>query len=231
MKKMIGIIAAVDSEGKSFVPQEYVHAIELSGGMAIALPYTKEIENIDRFVGLCDGFLFVGGEDIHPSLYGEEKTDLCGNIQPLRDEFESLAFGRVFASKKPILGVCRGMQFLNVAMGGSLYQDINSSIQTKLVHRQEHPHTQPSHDISIMHGTPFYGVLEEDSIAINSWHHQAVKKLGEGLAVMAQAEDGIIEAIYMPGRRYFVGVQWHPERSFDVDAKSRKIFAHFLHCC
>ena len=230
MKKMIGIIAAVDDEGQSFVRQEYVHAIEASGGMALVLPYTKEIGHIDSFITICDGFLFIGGEDVSPALYGEEKTAVCGKIQPLRDEFESVVAPRVFASKKPVLGICRGMQFINVALGGTLYQDINTSIKTELVHRQE-TYTQPAHEIKIMHGTPFYGVLDKDVIEINSWHHQAVKTLGEGLEIMAQAEDGIIEAVYMPGRRYLCGVQWHPERTFDTSENSRKIFAHFIHCC
>ena len=231
MKKIIGIIAAVGSEGKSFVLPGYVRAIEASGGMAIVLPYTKEEGNVDSFVTLCDGFLFVGGEDVNPALYGEEKTELCGEIRPLRDEFELLVASKVFASKKPVLGICRGMQFINVALGGTLYQDINASVKTEIVHRQSTPQTQSAHEIKIMHGTPFYGVLDKDVIAINSWHHQAVKTLGKGLEIMAQAEDGIIEAVYMPGRKYLCGVQWHPEVTFEVSENSRKIFAHFRHCC
>lgn len=229
--KKIGIILPIGKEEKSVLGQEYVRAVERSGGMAIALPCTENATIIDNFAALCDGFIFAGGEDVSPALYGEEITELCGEVIPQRDRFETLAFQRLFLTKKPILGICRGMQLINVLCGGSLYQDINASLQTDIAHRQTQPHSMTSHTVTIAHGTPFYGALDEEKIPVNSWHHQGIRTLGEGLSVMATADDGVIEAFYMPGRRYLCGVQWHPERCFDEEAHSRAIFKHFLLCC
>ena len=233
MKPIIGFFPLVDEDKNSLVRNDYVNAIERSGGMAVMLPYTTDTEIIDQFIALCDGFLFTGGVDINPSRYGEERSERCGKVCDYRDEAEFLAFERVFAAKeeKAILGICRGSQLINTALGGTLYQDIPSEIGTSLIHRQGEPHSAPSHEADIAEGSPLAELLGEKRIPVNSLHHQSAKKLGEELRVMARADDGVIEAAYMPSRKFLWAIQWHPEKSFDADERSRKIFKSFVNAC
>ena len=233
MRPIIGILPFVDEEKSSRVLNNYVSAVERSGGMGILLPYTTNAEIVDRFISVCDGFLFTGGVDIDPARYGEEMSERCGKICHDRDEAEFFAFKRILDSKeeKPILGICRGSQLINTALGGTLYQDIPSEIETTLIHRQGEPHSAPSHEVNITEGTPLASLFGEKRAPVNSLHHQSTKKLGEGLCIMARADDGVIEAAYMPSRKFLWAIQWHPERSFDTDERSRKIFGSFVDAC
>lgn len=134
-------------------------------------------------------------------------------------------------TSKPILAICRGAQLVNVALGGTLYQDIPSEVPTKILHKQSEPDFSPSHDVKIMNNTPLYEMMRTEQIKGNSFHHQAIKALGKGLEIMAIAEDGIIEGVYSSGKQYVRAYQWHPERLFDTDAQSRMIFEDFIHAC
>ena len=233
MRPVIGIFPLVDDDANSTVRGDYVRSIEKSGGMAVMMPYTKDKDIVDRFVSMCDGFLFTGGFDVDPSRYGEERKESCGESHLLRDEVEFLAFERVFGAdtEKPILGICRGSQLVNVALGGTLYQDIPSEIGTELIHRQGKPHSAPSHSANVEKDSPLYALLCENQIPVNSLHHQCVKDVGKGLSVMARATDGVCEALYMPSREFLWLVQWHPERSYDADTRSKKIFDCFIEHC
>ena len=230
MIPVIGILPVIE-DGKSFVLQSYVTAIERSGGLPVMLPYTQSAEAIAGFASLCDGFLYAGGVDVEPRRYGEEPLAACGAVSPLRDAIDFLAFRPLFQTKKPILGICRGAQVLNVALGGTLYQDIPSRIDTDLIHRQDEPYFSPSHEVSIKQGTPLAELLGRERIAVNSLHHQSIKAAGKGIEVMAIADDGVIEAAYLPSHPYFRLIQWHPERSYEVDGNSRRIFDEFVEAC
>ena len=231
MRPIIGVLAEIDDECNTRVQNPYIHAIEKSGGIPILFPYVSDNETIGRLVDLCDGFFFTGGADIHPKHYGEKAKESLGNLQEHRDEFEFRVFEKVIKTAKPILAICRGAQLVNIALGGTLYQDIPSELQTTISHRQSEPKFSPSHDVKIMINTPLYEMVRTAQIKVNSCHHQAIKTLGKGLEMMAVAEDGIIEAVYASGERYLRAYQWHPERLFKTDVHNRMIFEDFVHAC
>ena len=199
--------------------------------MAVLLPYTKKRELIEQFAVLCDGFLYAGGVDVDPARYGEERLEACGEISALRDEIELFAFDLLLETKKPMLGICRGAQVINVALGGTLYQDIPSQIDTELIHRQGEPYSAPAHTVTLKEGCPLAELLGQTRIAVNSLHHQAIKLPGRGLDVIAHADDGVVEAAYLPAHPYLYLIQWHPERSYEADSNSRLIFEKFVEAC
>ena len=231
MRPIIGILAEVDAERAARVQNTYVKVIEDMGGLPILLPYVEKEESFGCFAALCDGFFFSGGADLHPSRYGEEIKPMCAEIQEHRDEIEFRAFEKIIGTKKPILAICRGAQLINAALGGTLYQDIPSEISTPILHRQAEEKFEFSHGVNISKNTPLYELLEAEKIRANSFHHQAIKALGEGLRVMATADDGIIEAVYSTDYPYLRAYQWHPERLYEKDGHNRKIFEDFIAAC
>ena len=231
MKPIIAVLAEIDNEFNTRVQNPYINAIESTGGIPILFPYVSKSETVEHPVDICDGFFFTGGADIEPNRYGEEARETAGDIQKHRDEFEFNVFQRLIKTSKPILSVCRGAQLINVALGGTLYQDIPSEVETKISHRQSEPKFSPSHDIRIITDTPLYEMMRTERIKGNSFHHQAIKTLGKGLEIMAVAEDGIIEAVYSSEMQYLRAYQWHPERLIKADAQNRMIFEDFIHAC
>ena len=231
MKPIIGILAEVDNDLITKLWNFYVNALEVAGGLPIIIPYVRGAETLDAYVDMCDGFLFSGGVDIDPCHYGEETKPTCGAIQPYRDELELKMFDKVIATKKPILAICRGAQLVNVALGGTLYQDIPSEVDTAILHRQTEGKCEPSHSVNITEGTPLFDLIGERTMVANSFHHQALKELGCGLKVMAAAEDGIIEAVYLDGDHHLRAYQWHPERLQDKSTQNRMIFDDFIKAC
>lgn len=223
MKPVIGLVGAIIDNKESAMPVSYVHAIESSGGIPVVLPYLQQQDVIDQLISMCDGFFFIGGDDLDPSRYGEEKRDVCGQTRPDRDEFEFELLEAILKTGKPVLGVCRGSQLINVAFGGSLYQDMlaDSAICA--------PHNHDS--VKILENTPLHALIGQDRMFTNTIHHQAVKKLGKGLEVMAVADDGTIEATYMPGETYIRAYQWHPERLCDKSSENKLLFEDFLKAC
>lgn len=228
---LIALLAEVDDDKRSGVKNSYTEAIVAAGGAPVLIPYTESGETLDALCNACDGFFFTGGADIAPELYGEVRSVFCGAIHPLRDELELSVFRRAFALGKPILAVCRGAQLVNVALGGTLYQDIPSEIPSGILHRQTEAVTEPSHSVNILKrcGVTLFG--DAVRVCTNSFHHQAVKRLAEGLSVFATADDGVIEGFYMPGEQYLYAYQWHPERLFEKDEFNRRIFESFIAAC
>ena len=231
MRPFIGVLAEIDSELNTKVRHTYIHAIEKTGGIPILFPLVDDDETIEHLVDICDGFFFTGGVDIDPRRYGEEASKNIGEIQEHRDELEFRVFQKVIKIAKPILAICRGAQLVNVALGGTLYQDIPSEVRTNILHKQIEPVFSPSHDVRILPNTPLYEVIKTEKMTANSFHHQAIKALGKGLEIMAVAQDGIIEAVYSPGSRYIRAYQWHPERLVDTDTQNRMIFEDYIHAC
>jgi len=231
MKPIIGILAEVDNDLTTTVKNTYIKAITASGGAPILLPYTTDDESIDRFIEICDGFLFSGGADIEPERYREPPSPFCGITRPYRDELDFKTFHNVMATYKPILAICRGAQLVNVALGGTLYQDIPSEYKTEMLHRQAEPVTSPSHEVNVIPNTPLYSLTGKTRITANSFHHQAIKKLADGCKIMATADDGIIEAIYLSEKQYLRAYQWHPERLCDINDDNRMIFEDFINVC
>ena len=231
MTSIIGILAEIDNDFNTRVQPPYIKAIELAGGLPVLLPYVSEDETIDSFISICDGFFFTGGADVDPKRYDERPKATCGEIQYNRDELEFKVLEKVLNTSKPILAICRGAQLVNVALGGTLYQDIPTEIESYVLHKQCEPKDSPSHDVNVIENTPLFELARSERVKANSFHHQAIKALGNGLCVMATADDGIIEAVYSELYPYLRAYQWHPERLFDFDSLNHAVFEDFIRAC
>lgn len=228
-RPIIGVMPLIDYEKDSYwlVPG-YMQGIIEAGGTPVMLPLTDNIHILNQIAQKCDGFLLTGGQDVSPSLYGENDMPKCGECSVERDNMETMLIKRAIELNKPILGICRGIQILNFVLGGTLYQDLPTQIHSSLEHHQKPPYDKPVHDVEIIKDTPLYSVLEKDILPVNSYHHQAIKDLSDKLLPMAKAPDGLIEAVYMPNKKFVWGVQWHPEFSYISDNDSKMIFAEFV---
>ena len=197
----------------------YTDAIIKSGGVALATPPTTDVGYIEELVGAADAILLSGGDDVAPELYGEERTEGCGLVSELRDSFE-LVTVRLAAEKGiPTLGICRGIQIMNVALGGSLYQHLDG-------HMQKLCKSEPSHFVTVT-GSPLLECYGGRS-RVNSFHHQAVKKAADGLRICAVSDDGCTEAVFMQGHPFFIGVQWHPEHMTKNGTGAKRLFDAFV---
>ena len=235
-RPVIGITASHDTEhDKLFINSVYLRAIRNAGGIPMIFPMEVTEDDLRDLVTLTDGVLFTGGDDIHPFLYGEETDAKCGNVSQPRDSMEMALVPLVMEFGKPIFGICRGIQILNTAMGGTLYQDIPSQFKSELsiAHRQPFAYKVPSHTVDITPGTLLSRILGEEhaSIAVNSMHHQAIKDVAPGLEVCGYAPDKMIEAVYAPHYPFLLGVQWHPEHLTTSQPDAAKLFAAFVDAC
>lgn len=228
MKVKIGIVPAVTKDGKLEIDNNYLQYIDGAGAEAVQLPYPAEAVS-ENTLADCQGFLFLGGADISPEKYGEMAVAALGETIPARDEYEFAMFAKIFNTGKPIFAICRGMQLVNCALGGKLYQDLTSQKPTEIQHRCKEKTYGQKHAAKFVAGNYLYGVLGGNEFTVNSYHHQAIKELGAGLAVMAEAPDGIIEAVYHTGERILWGFQWHPERR--SDRVSRRVIDAFVSAC
>jgi putative glutamine amidotransferase len=194
-----------------FLKREYYEAIFMAGGIPILLPNADPPSALDELIDMLDGLILSGGGDLSPQNYGQ--TPLSGNTeQPkMRDAFELALAAKAFTRNWPVLGICRGHQVINVALGGTLFQDL-SCIPFKI-----QPHADPQqtaqifHDVTIDSDSRLFSIVGAESIQTNSSHHQVIDRLGRGLKAVAFAPDGVIEAIEHPDSEFVIGVQWHPE--------------------
>lgn len=234
MKPLIGILPLYDVQKESlWMLPGYMDAVAQAGGLPVMLPPSATQEDIAQMGSLCDGFLFTGGQDVEPGLYGEEKQAFCGEIWPLRDILETALLKHALELDKPVLGICRGLQFINVHMGGALYQDIvtQDPAEKEIEHQQKPPYSKAAHSVTVLPGTPLHNLLHTGSIQVNSHHHQGIKRLANGLAAMAVTGGGLVEAIYAPGHHYVRAYQWHPEFMCPQDEKQRMLFDDFIDAC
>lgn len=231
MKKVIGIISLWDSTKDSiWLVPTYATGIEKVGGLPIILPLTNNIENILQMCNMCDGFLFTGGHDVNPKMYNEKLTAQCGEVCNIRDNMEKVIFNYALKQNKSVLGICRGIQLINVLCGGTLYQDLPTQYKSSINHVQKPPYDIPQHSVSILKDTPLFQTIRKSKIYVNSYHHQAVKTLGKGLKVSAISEDNLIEGIYIEDKNFIQAIQWHPEFSINSE-DSIKIFKSFVTSC
>lgn len=228
-KCVVGIVPLMDYEKESYwMLPGYMKGITEHGGIPLMLPLTCNRDTICQLVDMCDGFLFTGGQDVSPEMYGEEKSPKCQECCPERDKMEMILLEEALKSDKSILGICRGIQFINTALGGTLYQDLPTQYASGTEHHQEPPYHLPIHEVEIKTDVKLYDVLGSSRIKVNSCHHQAIRDLSPHLVSMAISEDGLVEGVYMPDKTFVWAVQWHPEFSYEKDEKSRKIFAAFV---
>lgn len=228
-KSVIGIVPLIDYARDSYwMLPGYMDGIVQAGGLPVMLPLTGDRGLIGQMAEDCDGFLFTGGQDVSPELYGEARLPPCGECSPERDGMELALLDCALALDKPVLGICRGIQFLNAALGGTLYQDIPAQLSTELEHRQTPPYDRPIHTVAVETGTPLAALLGREELWVNSCHHQAVKNLSPRLRSMARAADGLVEGVFLPEKRFVWGVQWHPEFLYRTDEASRRILRAFV---
>lgn len=191
--------------------QDYVASVEQAGGLPLVIAPLHH-ERIGELLDRLRGLVLTGGSDIDPTLYGEPPSPELGQVFRERDDFELALCRKALARDLPILAICRGCQVLNVATGGTLIQDIPSQVAGAADHDPERERWETAHDVRILPGSRLYAILGRDMVAVNSFHHQAVKEPGRGLVVSAlSAVDEIIEGIEAPERRFALGIQWHPE--------------------
>lgn len=234
MKPLIGITSSIEKDESAHKVYDHnVRAVIEAGGVPVLLPNVSDQSSITKLAEKIDGLLGSGGYDIDPSYYKEEPHPKLGTITPRRDEFEYSLFQKVLKLNKPILGICRGMQMLNVAAGGNLFQDIYAQNEAELLkHAQEAPTYHGTHLAKIEEDSLLHRIVGKKEISINSRHHQAVKKLAKNFTISARAKDGIIEAIESEKHNFVLGVQWHPENMLDAkDQPSKKIFKAFIEAC
>lgn len=228
MKKIVGITPLWDEQLQSvWMLAAYTAALEACGLVPIILPLTADPEAARRALDCCDGLLITGGQDVDPASYGESVLPQCGPLAPVRDALETALVREAAARDLPTLGICRGAQIMNAALGGTLWQDLPAQAPSDIVHRQERPYDQPVHPVTVAEGTPLADILGPGSHGVNSLHHQAIHRVAEPLEIAAVAPDGLTEAVFLPGKRFFLGVQWHPEFLFDAGADSRRLFEAF----
>lgn len=230
MKPVIGIFPSYNLQKKEiFIDNYYSDEILDSGATPVILPIDN-IEEMLKVFSIIDGLVLSGGVDIDPKYYGETNTGKSVEICPLMDETEKLLIRIAMKANMPILGICRGMQALNVFNGGSLIQDIPSEHGYSIIHSISL--TEPSfHNITVEKDSPLSDAIGFGIHRINSYHHQAVKEIAPGFSVAAVSEDGIIESIYCKNMKYVLGVQWHPERDYSTTPDSKKILNNFIKVC
>lgn len=215
MKAKIGIITGFFIEKESgvekiYVNREYIDAITKADGTPIMIPVTDDTSVYDDYIDMCDGFVFSGGIDISPMIYGESPSRQCGATSLRLDNFQIALMKKVLDAKKPFIAICRGIQVLNVACGGTLYQDLSEIPGNAMKHMQQSDRGDISHEVSLLPNTILSSIYGE-KVWTNSYHHQSLKDLGRGLILSAKAADGCIEAVEYADNPYGLGLQWHPE--------------------
>lgn len=229
MRPVIGLIPLWDDEKDSiWMLPGYADGIREAGGIPLIFPLTDDEEEICQLMDMVQGVLFTGGHDVSPNVYGEEPVNESVVSCEIRDNMERTALRICLEQDKSVLGICRGIQFINAALGGTLYQDLPTQYESTIEHHQSAPYNIPVHKVNIIEGTPLHNLVGNSTIDVNSYHHQAVKKLAPELSVMAISEDELIEGVYREDKKFFWAVQWHPEFSFQDDYIQRRIFEEFV---
>lgn len=278
-RKVVGVMPLWDDEKDSiWMLPGYMDGLKTAGLDAFIFPLTDDVRELKRFADLCDGVLLTGGHDVNPAVYHESPINDSVVWNDTRDSMDQTVIRYALEKDKGILGICRGIQILNVTLGGTLYQDLPTQYRTEtraekdgypsslsqgrekgkrysgtdekainhnvsvlydknwecpseerkpIDHHMSAPYDRPCHEADIAMGTPLYDLLQKKRIPVNSIHHQAIKDLAPGLEEMARSEDGLVEAVWMPGRRFVWGIQWHPEYWFRTNPDCMKIFQCF----
>ncbi|MDY0358993.1 MAG: gamma-glutamyl-gamma-aminobutyrate hydrolase family protein [Bacteroidales bacterium] len=236
---LIGLSATYET-GQNSVPNTYIISVRKAGGIPVILPVTDDPAIIARMAETIDALILTGGEDVDPlRWYGEEPVPAMGGIVPVRDFFDIHLARAAVERGIPVLGICRGEQVLNVAFGGTLYQDLPSQLKsaTPVKHRQNAPRQYGTHTITVEEGSVLHGILKnvlekDNTFRVNSYHHQAVKDVAPGFVVSAVARDGVVEAIEMKKNPHVLGVQFHPEGPVsEGDDTLLPLFRYLIKAC
>jgi putative glutamine amidotransferase len=237
---VIGVIARQDVsavwQGYRLFGQgyDYCRSVALAGGAPLIIPLELGPDAWRSAYERLDGILFPGGVDVNPCHYGEQPHPHLGNVDDALDEAELLLARWALAELRPVFAICRGIQLVNVAAGGTLYQDLPSQTAGSLCHAcypPEYPRDSRAHTVDVVPNTRLSAILGEGELWTNSRHHQAVKDLAPGFVVSARASDGVIEAIERPDAQFLIGVQWHPENLAAADPRMMGLFRSFIQAC
>ncbi|MDH5638686.1 MAG: gamma-glutamyl-gamma-aminobutyrate hydrolase family protein [Nitrospinota bacterium] len=238
---VVGLTADTDSvvaqkgyaQERFVLKKAYFDAVIASGGIPLLIPAYEKPRHTDIYLSMIDGLIVTGGYfDIDPQLYGEKKRFRVDEVKPERTMMEIRLIKKAVRMGMPTLGVCGGMQAINVAYDGGLYQDISSQVTGALRHEQKpKPANKPSHAAQLAPGSRLANIMRAEKIRVNSTHHQAVCKVGRNLTVCAFSSDGVAEAIEGRGPGFLLGVQWHPEQLLGKTPESARLFKAFVAQC
>lgn len=227
---MIGLTLRLPAAKNHAVGTAYLASVQAGGGAPFLIPAGCP-EWADDYMALADGLILTGGIDVNPLLYGQEPVPQVTDCNTATDKGEFALLEAAIRQHKPVLGICRGIQVLNVALGGTLYQDIPSQIPGCFCHRQsDSDRAEGTHTVHIQPDTCLHGILQKEKIITNSFHHQSVREVGRGLTVSARTGDGVVEAVESADGM-ILGVQWHPEQMWETDADALRLFAWFCDRC
>ena len=231
-RPLIGLMPQIDLENARLNNRRnYFTSLQAAGALPVNLPMTDDPALLRAMVERMDGFLFTGGVDVDPARYGEAPIPQLGEVHRERDAMEAALLPLVMKTGKSILCICRGIQTVNVILGGTLWQDLPGQNPSELTHSQSGSYEEPVHTVNILPDTPLSALAGMESARVNSMHHQAVKALAPSLRPMAYATDGVLEAAWMPDYPYFRAYQWHPEYLSHKDRLSAEIFRDFVESC
>ena len=223
-KPLIGISLGY-SDKKNSVNNTYINSVLMNGGVPYLIPVTDDVEVLRQIVAQLDGIIFTGGEDFAPAYYGKEEHEKLGEVNVTRDTYDLTLFKLATDRNIPTLGICRGLQLINVGMGGTLYQDLPAEKPSDINHRQQEEGIVPTHGVSVVEGSMMHQILGEKDIQVNTFHHQAIDKLAPGLKIVGWSNDSVPELIEAYPHRQIIGTQFHPEIfTANGDALMGKLF-------
>lgn len=233
MKPLIGIVTSSYTApttgwqyNRGYVPM--IQAVEEAGGLPVLIPVSIDDDTLRSIYERLDGVLLPGGGDVRPSLYGAEMNPLTDNLDDARDHVEINLTRWAVADDRPVFGICRGHQVVNVALGGTLIQDVPSEIGENINHNITVPRSARAHEVQIDPSSHLASILGATTVKVNSLHHQSVAQPAPDVCVTAYSPDGVVEALEMPDKKFVLSVQWHPEDLYSDDAAMKQLFRAFV---